>query len=108
MLVVSMIFLRTRKGNEMQITLASILWSILAIFSLIGLYYFNRRMGIFNFITERKFLVLLIIASLLGMRSFNLLGSLIVGITVMWMLVDYKPYVDKCKRLKQFQQPKHH
>ena len=96
----------------MQITFASILWSLLAIASLLGLYYFNQRGSLFHFITDRKFLVFLIAACLLGMRGLDLEGGILVFGVLVWMTKDYKPYLERCRRFKRRQQsqpePKHH
>lgn len=91
----------------MQITIASMLWTVLALFSVVGLYYFNKGVGIFNFITERKFLVLFIFASLLGMRNEHLFGCILLALTLFWMLREYPPYLDRCRRLKHDHHPKH-
>ena len=91
----------------MQITFATMLWVILAMFSIVGLYYFNKGVGIFNFITERKFLILFIFASLGGMRGEHSISLILVGLCIFWMLREYPPYLERCRRLKHTHQPKH-
>lgn len=92
----------------MQITFASILWSLLAITSLLGLYYFNRRGSLFNFMTDRKFLVFLLAACLLGMRGLNIEGGVLVFGVLVWMTIDYKPYLQRCKHFKHRQEHREH
>ena len=92
----------------MQITFASMLWMALALLSVFGLYHFNKGVGIFNFITERKFLILFISAGLLGMRNEHLFASVLVGLILFWMLREYPPYLERCRNLKHTHHPKHH
>ena len=90
----------------MQITFLTVFWSIMAILSIIGLYWFNNKRNVLNFVTSRKYLVLFILASLFGMRQNNWVAFLLSGLALYFMSVDYKPYIEMCKRLKRMQEHK--
>ena len=90
----------------MQITFLTVFWSIMAILSIIGLYWFNNKRNVLNFVTSRKYLVLFILASLFGMRQNNWAAFLLSGVVLYLMSVDYKPYIEMCKRLKRMQEHK--
>ena len=90
----------------MQITFLTVFWSIMAILSIIGLYWFNNKRNVLNFVTSRKYLVLFILASLFGMRQNNWVAFLLSGLALYLMSVDYKPYIEMCKRLKRMQEHK--
>ena len=90
----------------MQITFLTVFWSILAILSIIGLYWFNNKRNVLSFITSRKYLALFILASLFGMRQSNWVAFILAGLALYLMSVDYKPYIEMCKRLKRMQEYK--
>ena len=90
----------------MQITFLTVFWSIMAVLSIIGLYWFNNKRNVLNFVTSRKYLVLFILASLFGMRQNNWVAFLLSGVALYLMSVDYKPYIEMCKRLKRMQEHK--
>lgn len=90
----------------MQITFLTVFWSTMAILSIIGLYWFNNKRNVLNFVTSRKYLVLFILASLFGMRQNNWVAFLLSGLALYLMSVDYKPYIEMCKRLKRMQEHK--
>lgn len=90
----------------MQITFLTVFWSITAILSILGLYWFNNKRNVLNFVTSRKYLVLFILASLFGMRQNNWVAFLLSGVALYLMSVDYKPYIEMCKRLKRMQEHK--
>ena len=92
--------------DNMQITFLTVFWSIIAILSIIGLYWFNNKRNVLNFVTSRKYLVLFILASLFGMRQNNWVAFLLSGLALYLMSVDYKPYIEMCKRLKRMQEHK--
>lgn len=83
----------------MPITIFTALWALVALFSLFGLYFFNKGKNIFSFITNRKYLILLLIASLLGMRQVHLLGLFLMLGTIFWMKLDYTPYLEKLRHI---------
>lgn len=91
----------------MAVTFYTVLWAILALASFGGLYFFNKRRGLLSFITDRKYLFLFLVASLIGMRQYHLVALLILGLTIFFMWRDYFPYVEKCRRLKAMQDAKH-
>ena len=84
----------------MPVTYFTIVWALLALFSLTGLYFFNRGRNIFVFITSQKYLILFLIASGLGMRQIHIPALLIMGGALFWMYKDYFPYLKKCQRMK--------
>lgn len=84
----------------MPITFFTSLWAVLALFSLIGLYFFNKGKHIFVFITSQKYLIVLLVASLLGMRQNHLLASILLFGGVFWMIVDYEPYLEKLRHIR--------
>ena len=92
--------------DNMQITFLTVFWSIMAILSIIGLYWFNNKRNVLNFVTSRKYLVLFILASLFGMRQNNWAAFLLSGLALYLMSVDYKPHIEMCKRLKRMQEHK--
>ena len=77
----------------MQITWITILWSILALISVLGLYLFNHGRSTLAFITSKKYLLLLIVASLFGMREQLGIATSLVFIAMFLMCLDYKPYI---------------
>ena len=91
----------------MVVTLYTVLWALLALASFGGLYLFNKRRGFLAFITDRKYLILFLVASLIGMRQFHLVALLLFGLTLFFMWRDYFPYIEKCRRLKAMQDAKH-
>lgn len=92
--------------NDMPITIYTIAWALLGLFSLGGLYVFNRGRGIFVFLTSQKFLVLFLIAAVLGMRQMHWEALVVLAIAFIFIYKDYFPYVEKCRRLKSMQDKK--
>lgn len=90
----------------MKITFLTVFWSIMAILSIVGIYWFNNKRTILSFITSRKYLMLFIVASLFGMRQNNWMALILLGVAFYLMSVDYKPYIETCKRLKRIQEQK--
>ena len=84
----------------MPITFFTTLWAILAIVSLIGLYSFNKGKNIFVFITSRRYLIVLLLASLIGMRQNHILASVLLVGGVLWMALDYDFYLEKLKHIR--------
>ena len=84
----------------MPITFFTTLWAILAIVSLIGLYSFNKGKNIFVFITSRRYLIVLLLASLIGMRQNHILASVLLVGGVLWMTLDYDFYLEKLKHIR--------
>lgn len=84
----------------MQITFLTLLWSLIGLLSIIGLFSFNSDEGFFNFITSRKYLLLIIVAALFGMREHNWLGLFLLGLTLSIMYLDYKLNIEDLKHLK--------
>lgn len=84
----------------MPITFFTTLWAILAIVSLIGLYSFNKGKNIFVFITSQKYLIVLLLASLVGMRQNHLLALALLMGGVLWMTLDYAPYLEKLRHIR--------
>lgn len=93
--------------TNMAVTIYTVLWAILAIASIFGLFFFNKGRSLFVFLTDQKYLVFLLIASLIGMRQFHLIALLLVAITLFLMWRGYTPYLEKCRRLKSMQEVKH-
>ena len=91
----------------MAVTFYTVLWALLALASFGGLYLFNECRGFLAFITDRKYLILFLVASLIGMRQFHLVALLLFGLTLFFMWWDYFPYIEKCRRLKSMQDAKH-
>ena len=83
----------------MPITFFTALWAALALLSLIGLYSFNKGKNIFVFITSRKYLIVLLVASLIGMRQNHILASVLLAGAVLWMALDYDFYFEKLKHI---------
>lgn len=84
----------------MPITVATFLWAMFGLTSLAGLYFFNSGRGLFSFITSRKFLFIFLVAAIFGMRQMNWEALIILAIALFIMYKDYKPYIEKCRRLK--------
>ena len=84
----------------MPITFFTTLWATLALISLIGLYSFNKGKNIFVFITSQKYLIILLIASLIGMRQNHILASVLLVGGVLWMALDYDFYLEKLKHIR--------
>ena len=84
----------------MPITFFTTLWATLALLSLIGLYSFNKGKNIFVFITRRKYLIVLLLASLFGMRQNHMLASALLVGGVLWMIFDYDFYLEKLKHIR--------
>ena len=87
----------------MQINLYTILWAILALVSIFGTYYFNKGRSFLTFITAKKYLLILLLASLFGMRQQYETALILLALAVFLMYRDYKPYVETCRRLKRAQ-----
>lgn len=92
----------------MQITLMTIMWSVFALVSVLSLYFFNRGLGLINFVTSRKYLLLTIIASLFGMREVYWVASILLAVTCLLMYLDYQPYVEKCKAVETLKNMQNH
>lgn len=92
--------------NNMQITFYTILWALLALCSVTGIYFFNKKRTFMTFLTSRKYLLLFIVASLFGMRQSYWVAFIFMGIALFLMCLDYKPYIETCRRLKKFQENK--
>ena len=86
--------------TNMPVTLFTIAWAILAVISMFSLYFFNRGRNLFTFITSRRFLIFFIIASIFGMRQKHEIAIAILLLTFIWMMYQYIPFMEKCKRLK--------
>ena len=84
----------------MPVTYLTIAWAILAVISVIGLYFFNQGKNIITFLTSRRFLISFIVASILGMRQNHEIAITILLLTIIWMLYQYTLIVEKHKRLK--------
>lgn len=92
--------------NNMQITFYTVLWALLALCSIVGIYFFNKKTSFMTFITSRKYLLLFIISSLFGMRQSYWVAFAFLGVALFLILLDYKPYIETCRRLKNFQEHK--
>lgn len=92
----------------MQITIMTIFWSIFAVTGVLGLYFFNKGLNLLTFITSRKYLLLIIIASLFGMREQYWVATLLVSVAISLMLLDYKPYMQKCRAMKDLENAHNH
>ena len=92
--------------NNMQITFLTVFWSIVAILSIIGLYWFNTKRGVLNFVTSRKYLALFILAAMFGMRQNNWVAFLLSGGALFLMSINYKPYIEMCRQIKRMQEHK--
>lgn len=86
--------------TNMPVTLFTIAWAILAVVSVIGLYFFNQGRNVFTFLTSRRFLIFFIVASIFGMRQKHEIAIAILLLTFIWMMYQYVPFMEKCKRLK--------
>ena len=86
--------------TNMPVTLFTIAWAILAVISMFSLYFFNHGRNLFTFITSRRFLILFIIASILGMRQQHGFALIIICIAFIWITLEYIPFMKKHKRLK--------
>lgn len=84
----------------MPITFFTALWAALALLSLIGLYSFNKGKNIFVFITSQRYLIVLLVASLIGMRQNHILASVLLVGGVLWMALDYDFYLEKLKHIR--------
>lgn len=74
----------------MSITFATILWAIVAILSAFGFYILdNKKSMLVNFITDRNHLLLLIFASLCGMRNNTLMAITFLTLAILIMLYNY-------------------
>lgn len=74
----------------MSITFATILWAIVAILSAFGFYILdNKKSMLVNFITDRNHLLLLIFASLFGMRNNTAMAITFLTLTILTMLYNY-------------------
>lgn len=91
----------------MSITLYTVLWAILALSSIVGLFAFNQGRGFFVFITGQKYLFFFLVASLLGMREVHIPAVVVLGLTIFLMFWEYFPYVETCRRLKNMREVKH-
>lgn len=96
-----------RTVTNMAVTFYTLLWAVLALASFAGLYLFNKRRGLLAFLTDRKYLIFFLIASLIGMRQYHLVALALLAISLFLMWRDYYPYVEKCRRLKAMQEAKH-
>lgn len=74
----------------MLITFATILWAIVAILSAFGFYILdNKKSTLVNFITDRNHLLLLIFASLCGMRNNNAMAVTFLTLAILIMVYNY-------------------
>lgn len=74
----------------MSITFATILWAIVAILSAFGFYILdNKKSMLVNFITDRNHLLLLIFASLCGMRNNTTMAITFLTLAILIMLYNY-------------------
>ena len=84
----------------MPVTYFTIAWAILAVISVIGLYFFNQGRNVFTFLTSRHFLIFFIVASIFGMRQQHEIALIIICVNFIWMTLEYIPFMEKQKRLK--------
>lgn len=91
----------------MQINYFTLFWLGVALISMFGLYFFNSGRSFLTFVTAKKYLLLFLVAALLGMRQKYEGALLLSGIALFVMWLDYKPYVEMCQRLKNYQGRKH-
>ena len=84
----------------MQITTLTIFWSVFALTGVLGLYFFNHGLSILTFLTSRKYLLLIIIGSLFGMREQYWVAIILVSVAITLMIIDYKPYLKRCEATK--------
>ena len=88
----------------MSVTYMTIAWAILAMFSILGFYFFNKGRSLFAFITSRKYLILFLLASVLGMRQVYIPAFLLFLAALFWMYMNYAPYIEKCRRLNNMRE----
>ena len=80
----------------MPTTIASITWALIGLVSLLGLYLFNTKQNLMAFITKREYLVVFLIASLMGMRELNGLACVLCVTTMFFMVTQYPNYLKRC------------
>ena len=85
----------------MPINLYTMFWAAVGMLSLTGLFMFNSKPSIFNFITKREYLVAFLIASIFGMRETFPLACIISGVTLFAMFRQYPQYLKHCFLEKQ-------
>lgn len=74
----------------MSITFATILWAIVGILSAFGFYILdNKKSMLINFITDRNHLLLLIFASLCGMRNNTAMAITFLTLAILIMFYNY-------------------
>lgn len=74
----------------MPITFVTILWAIVGILSVLGFYILdNKKSMLVNFITDRNHLLLLIFASLCGMRNYTSLAITFLMLAMLLMIYNY-------------------
>ena len=74
----------------MPITFITILWAIVGILSVFGFYILdNKKSMLVNFITDRNHLLLLIFASLCGMRNNTLTAITFLMLAMLLMIYNY-------------------
>ena len=93
--------------NNMQVNIFTLFWLAIGSLSILGLYFFNQGRSLLVFITARKYLLLFLVAALFGMRQKYEIAFLVAGISLFLMWLDYKPYLQTCRRLKNLQEQKH-
>lgn len=84
----------------MAITVFTLIWAAIALLSLIGLYFFNKKPSLMAFITKREYLLAFLLSSLLGMREIYPFACLIFATTLVFMFKQYPAYVKNCMLFK--------
>lgn len=86
----------------MPITVATILWALFGVLSVSGLFFFNKGLTIWSFITDRTHLVLFIIASLFGMRENYSWAFIFLAIAFLVMWYSYSSF--KCQYICKYKE----
>lgn len=84
----------------MAITVFTLIWAAIALLSLIGLYFFNKKPSLMAFITKREYLLAFLVSSILGMREVYPVACIIFAATLLLMFKQYPSYVKNCMLFK--------
>lgn len=85
----------------MPITVYTAIWGLIGLISLICLFLFNSKPSIMAFVTKREYLLMFMLASLLGMRQIYPYACVLFAVTTIIMFNKYPIYARFCHVTKE-------